>query len=169
MADLKSLLIPLLTAAGGGAAGYYFLGTTKSSQGKRTKKDGIEPYAVAVGGALVGYIAGQLIQSRLAPKAPALTQQQLAAQQLAQQVAVGEYMDLDKPVRRALPPAPAPAKLEQVDVRASNSDDSDLLGSFGSLEGTGEEGLGSYGLEVNADDIDVEELIRESNLARDPN
>lgn len=165
---LKDLLIPILTGAAGAGASYWFLGTTKSSQGKRSPKEGIEPWAVALGGGLVGYIAGQFITSKLAPAPTAAAGAGVQAPLATTQSGQGEYLDLDRPVRRALPPGPtpAPAKLEQVDVRAAGSDDSDMLESYGSFEGVGEDGLGSYGLDVDVDAIDVDALMREAGHNR---
>ena len=166
---LKDLLIPILTGAAGAGASYWFLGTTKSSQGKRSPKEGIEPWAVALGGGLVGYIAGQFISSKLSPAPAAGAGVQAPLTQAAQQP-VGEYLDLDRPVRRALPPgpmAPPPQPPKAVvDVRAGGADDSDMLESYGSFEGVGEDGLGSYGLDVDVDAIDVDALMKEAGHNR---
>lgn len=165
MADLKSLLIPIITGAAGAGASYWFLGREKSGRAK----EGIEPWAVALGGGLVGYIAGQFITSRLAsPNATAGAGVQAPLTQAAQQP-VGEYLNLDQPVRRALPAprsAPQGPAAPGPDVRAHGSDDSNMLESYGSFEGAGEDGLGSYGLDVDVDAIDVDALMKEAGHNR---
>jgi len=62
-------------------------------------------------------------------------------------------------------PPPQPPKAV-VDVRAGGADDSDMLESYGSFEGVGEDGLGSYGLDVDVDAIDVDALMREAGHNR---
>lgn len=163
--DFKNL-IPFLTAAAGAGAGYYFLGQEKKGD-KRVPREGLEPWATAVGGALVGYVAGQFVASRFQPP-PAATA--LPAANVETPAQRGEqYVDLDgAPVSKplALPPAqsvPVPSAQIQPDTRADGADDSELLDGMGSFAGTGEDGMGSYeGHYGDVDGIDVEALMREA-------
>lgn len=162
--NLKNLL-PFLTAAAGAGAGYYFLGREKKGD-KRVPREGLEPWATAVGGALVGYVAGQFISSRFPEPVQAPQLQAPGAQPQA-----SPYVDLDGTAPKALPPArpqiPVPTASIAPDTRADGASDVALLNSLGSLEGTGEDGLGSYeGPYGNVDDIDVEALIKESGMNR---
>jgi len=170
--NLKDL-IPFLSAAAGAGAGYYFLGREKKGD-KRVPREGLEPWATAVGGALVGYVAGQFVSSRFQAPAPAL--QPAQAPQAAQ--ALNEYMDLDGGTAPlALPPArpvtPRPVVMPRApqplppDSRGDGVSDAALLDSMGTFEGAGEDGLGSYeGPYGDVDDIDVEALIKESGMNR---
>jgi hypothetical protein len=142
-------LLPFITAAAGAGASYYFLGKEKKGD-KRVTREGLEPWAVAAGGGLVGYIAGQFISSRLKPPpAPAVA----APEPKQVQEQPDQYVDLDG----APAGLPAPMSTEP-DTRASGADDSDLMDSMGSFAGTGEGGLGSfanpYGDTDNLDGID---------------
>lgn len=164
--NLKNLL-PFLTAAAGAGAGYYFLGREKKGD-KRVPREGLEPWATAVGGALVGYVAGQFFSSRLPEPVPQL---QAPGVQAAPQAAAQQYVDLDESPLKALPPArpqiPVPTASIAPDTRADGASDAELLNSLGSLEGTGEDGLGSYeGPYGDVDGIDVEALIKESGMNR---
>jgi len=170
--NLKDL-IPFLTAAAGAGAGYYFLGREKKGD-KRVPREGLEPWATAVGGALVGYVAGQFVASRF--QAPASQLPAPEAQVAAQ--ALNEYMDLDgghaplalPPARPGARPVPQPVIPRAPQVRAPDSrgdgvSDAALLDSMGTFEGAGEDGLGSYeGPYGDVDDIDVEALIKESGM-----
>jgi hypothetical protein len=162
--NLKNLL-PFLTAAAGAGAGYYFLGREKRGD-KRVPREGLEPWATAVGGALVGYVAGQFFSSRFPEPAPQL---QAPGVQAAPQTS--PYVDLDGAPLKALPPArpqiPVPTASIAPDTRADGASDAELLNSLGSLEGTSEDGLGSYeGAYGDVDGIDVEALIKESGMDR---
>jgi len=173
--NLKDL-IPFLSAAAGAGAGYYFLGREKKGD-KRVPREGLEPWATAVGGALVGYVAGQFVSSRFQASAPALQPAQ-AAQATAQ--ALNEYVDLDGgtaplalPAPRAPQAAPRPVVMPRQaqplppDSRGDGISDAALLDSMGTFEGAGEDGLGSYeGPYGDVDDIDVEALIKESGMNR---
>jgi len=165
--DLKNL-IPFLTAAAGAGASYYFLGREKKGD-KRVPREGLEPWATAVGGALVGYVAGQFVASKFTkPVVPALP-----ATNVETAVQTGEqYVDLDGAPRLALP-APRPTSIQiptadiQPDTRADGASDAELLNSLGSLAGTGEDGMGSYeGAYGDVDDIDVEALMKEARAER---
>lgn len=145
--DYKSLL-PFLTAAAGAGAGYFFFGRAKP--GQKVAKPAMEVWATAIGGALVGYAAGQFVRGRL-QQAPALPQ---AAS--PKPAPADDTVDLDAPL--ALPEHQS----DSVDVRATDADDAAIMDSMGSLAGSGEDGLGSYEQDVDVDDIDVGELMREA-------
>lgn len=154
--NLKPLL-PFATAAAGAGASYYFLGKEKKN-GKRVPREGLEPWAVAVGGALVGYIAGQFVASRLKPPpAPAPAPQAIPKGTPPEE----EYVDLDE-APRGLPAAPmstAPGSGMEPDVRAGGSEDGDLLSSMGAFAGSGEGGMGSFGGSYgNLDDVETDAI-----------
>lgn len=161
--DFKNL-IPFLTAAAGAGASYYFLGREKKGD-KRVPREGLEPWATAVGGALVGYVAGQFVASKIQPPPPpALPKNVETAAQRGEQ-----YVDLDgQPARPLALPAPqaqipVPTAAIQPDTRADGANDAELLNGLGTFAGTGEDGMGSYeGAYGDVDGIDVEALMRES-------
>lgn len=158
--------IPYITALAAGGASTYFLGMEKKS-GKRAFKDGMEPWACAVGGLLVGYVAGKFVQTRLSPTPPPPPQLRPPVTEQG----LGEYLDLEMAPPRALPP-PRPLHRPQPptpDTRAAGRSDAELLQSNGIFEGSGEDGLGSYEQPEDVDDIDVQQLLKESGWGNGSN
>lgn len=154
--------IPYLLAAGAGGAGLYFLGYDRKG---KAFKEGMEPWACAIGGLLVGYTAGKVVQNYLAPKAVPLPSPPPSQPSVSP---LGEYLDLEVDTPRlALPPPRVathqPAK--RADVRAVTADDAAVLNDMGSFATSGEDGMGSYDTGADADEIDVDQLMRESGYA----
>jgi len=169
---LRFVLDPKILAIAGGYLSYRYIGR---------EKEGVQPYLYGAGGVVAGYAIGRVAQQYLTPPVP--VQQQLQAQpqvQLPVAVTDEDIMNLDTdptPVtqRLALPPAQPPQVetptgtngVGNIDTRAEEQSDWNLLNNMGSFAGSGEEGLGSYGTGIDESSIEeVEDEVQQQRRKR---